>query len=107
MKKAPKLVTVVVFTTITVISWIFLTVYEILSTPKSVQVDEKLLAPINPTLNSELLESIPGRIYFEEGSTAPLSAPSVISVPLSNPTPTAATTSSETAELTTDQVAAP
>jgi len=64
----PKLVTVALTTTITIIFWIFFTLYRILSTSPKPSVDEKLLEPIVPELNSAALEGIKERIFVEEGS---------------------------------------
>lgn len=71
MKKLnpPRLVTVAVFTTVTIIFWIFFSVYNILTTEAEVDIDQNLLKPIDPTLNTEVLNRLPQRQYFEPGST--------------------------------------
>jgi hypothetical protein len=74
--KAPRLVTVAITTTITIIFWIFLTLYRVLTTKPAPSVDPILLAPIDATLDVESLEKIKGRVFFEEGSfTAPVLTP--------------------------------
>lgn len=69
MKKtrAPRLVTVAIFTTITIIFWIFFSLYNILTTQKDVQVNPRLLEPIDPSLNVELLNSLEEKTFYEEG----------------------------------------
>lgn len=66
--KAPRVVTIAVFTTITIIFWIFFNVYHVLTTPSEVQVDPALLQPIDPTLNTEVLDSIESGIFFDESA---------------------------------------
>jgi hypothetical protein len=83
MKKppAPKLVTVAIFTTITVIFWIFFSVYTVLTQTPDIKVPPELLVPIDPTLDIEALEELSQRVHFEESdATAPIIA-------VSTPTP--------------------
>lgn len=63
----PKLVTVAVFTTITIIFWIFFSVYNILTTDSQVDVDQRLLQPIDPNINTEILEVVSDRRYYDFG----------------------------------------
>ncbi|KKQ53354.1 hypothetical protein A2865_03850 [Candidatus Woesebacteria bacterium RIFCSPHIGHO2_01_FULL_39_17] len=64
--KAPHLVTVAIFTTITTIFWIFFSLYRILATESLPKVDPKLLEPLNPELDREALNLLEERVYFEE-----------------------------------------
>lgn len=68
MKKppAPRLVTVAIFTTITVIFWIFFSVYTVLTQTPDINVPPELLEPIDPTLDMESLQDISERVHFEE-----------------------------------------
>lgn len=70
MKKPnpPKLVTVALTTTITIVFWIFFTLYQVLTTAQEPSVSEKLLEPILPQLDTESLTKINDRVFFEEGS---------------------------------------
>jgi hypothetical protein len=70
MKKPnpPKLVTIAVTTTITIVFWIFFTLYQVLTSKAEPSVSEKLLSPIIPELDRESLLKIKDRIFFEEGS---------------------------------------
>jgi len=70
--KAPKLVTIAITTTITVIFWIFFTLYQVLTTKPSPSVEPELLEPIDPTLNIDILDKINDKGFFEEGSFTPI-----------------------------------
>lgn len=65
--KAPRLVTVAIFTTITIIFWVFFSLYSVLTSKPEVNVDPKLLEPINPTFDTKALNALDGRIFIEEG----------------------------------------
>lgn len=65
--KAPRLVTVAIFTTITIVFWIFISVYNVLTQSPQESVDPKLLEPIDPTLDTNALSKLEGRIFYEEG----------------------------------------
>jgi hypothetical protein len=83
--KAPRTVTVAIFTTITVIFWVFFSLYNVLTSKPAVDVDPKLLEPINPNLNNEILDSLDGRVFIEQGEALP-TLPSPTSVPSVTPT---------------------
>lgn len=65
--KAPKQVSVTIFTTITVIFWIFLGIYRILTSSPMPEIDKKLLEPINPQLDEKTLNNLEEKIFYEEG----------------------------------------
>ncbi len=69
--KAPKVVTIAITTTITIIFWVFLTLYRVLTTKPAPSVDPKLLEPIDSNLDIQSLEKIKDKTYFEEGSFIP------------------------------------
>lgn len=64
----PKLVTVAVTTTITIVFWIFFTLYQVLTKEPEPSVDEKLLEPIVPELDNSTLQTLNNRVFFDEGS---------------------------------------
>ncbi|QQS39006.1 hypothetical protein IPM62_00090 [Candidatus Woesebacteria bacterium] len=64
--KQPRLVTIAIMTTITVIFWVFFSVYSILTTKVAPSVSSEILAPLNPTLNSTVLNSLSDRIYVDD-----------------------------------------
>jgi hypothetical protein len=86
MKKprAPRLVTTAITTTITIIFWIFFTLYQVFITKPAPSVEPELLEPINPTLNTDILDKIGNRDFFEEGSFTPLN---LIQLPQEESTP--------------------
>lgn len=61
----PRLVTVAVFTTITIIFWIFFGVYNILTSEAEVDINQRLLAPIDPTIKTQVLNQIPNKKHFD------------------------------------------
>ncbi len=64
--KPPKLVTVAVFTTITIIFWIFFTVYNVLTSAADIDIDEELLKPINTNLDTQTLDQLPNKRFFDQ-----------------------------------------
>ncbi|OGM11724.1 hypothetical protein A2Z22_04965 [Candidatus Woesebacteria bacterium RBG_16_34_12] len=70
MKKprAPSLVTVAIMTTITIIFWVFFSVYRVLSTKIIPDTAPGILEPILVDLDSNTLAQIDKRVYFERGS---------------------------------------
>lgn len=69
MKKppAPTIVTIAIFTTITIIFWIFFSVYSILISTPEVNISKELLEDIDPTLNEEVLNSLRSMSFYEQG----------------------------------------
>ena len=88
--KAPRLVTIAIITTATIILWIFFEVYRIFTAQLPSTVREELLAPINPVLDTQSLDRIQGRIIFGEEeipeTLVPI-APSVSAPEEATPTP--------------------
>jgi hypothetical protein len=70
--KPPRLVTIAVITTITVIFWVFFGLYQILTKKADVDVPQVLLEEINPTLDTTALNQIQNRLFFEEGQVEPI-----------------------------------
>lgn len=75
--KAPKLVTVAIFTTVTLIFWVFFSLYNILISTPIVTVDAEILEPLDPQLNITVLDSIPQKVFIEEGDINLTPAPTV------------------------------
>ncbi len=106
--RAPRIVTLAIITTVTVVSWVFFEVYRVFTTTPSVDVPQELLRPIDPSLDASSLQKIENRIFFKEDeipeilvptATPELPAPTPTSVEVEvteeTPTPTA-TPSAET-----------
>lgn len=64
--RAPRLVTVAIMTTITIIFWVFFGVYNVLVSKPPVDVPPEILEPLDPTLDTEALGQIEQRVFFEE-----------------------------------------
>lgn len=64
--KSPRLVTIAIITTATIILWIFFEVYRIFTSTSPLDVPEELLKPINPTLDSKALQKVEERVFFED-----------------------------------------
>lgn len=92
--KAPRLVTISIITTATIILWIFFEVYRIFTSQSLPDIPEGLLAPINPTLDTQSLDKIQGRVLLGEEEIPEILipiAPSISTPELSTPTPTPTT----------------
>ena len=64
--KAPRLVTVAICTTITIIFWIFVGLYTIFTSKSQIVVDPKILEPLIPTLDTTALSQLEDKVFFEE-----------------------------------------
>ncbi|OGM28356.1 hypothetical protein A2962_00735 [Candidatus Woesebacteria bacterium RIFCSPLOWO2_01_FULL_39_61] len=84
-QKAPRLVTVAIFTTVTLIFWVFFSLYNILTSKPVIHVDSKLLEPLDPNLDRNALGQLGSRVFFEEEDVDFTTIPSIILV---TPTPT-------------------
>lgn len=62
----PNTVTVIILTTITVVFWVFFSVYRILTTTATPPVTDEILAPIDPNLDTTTLDSLETKIYFQD-----------------------------------------
>lgn len=95
--KAPRLVTLAIITTVTIISWIFFEVYRVFITTPSVDVPEELLKPVDPSFNASSLQNIEKRIFFEEDEIPETLVPTATPQELtSTPTPVEIATPEET-----------
>ncbi len=66
----PRILTVTIFTTITIIFWVFYSLYNVIKSTPPINVDPKILKPFNPNLDQEALNRLENRIFFEEGQTS-------------------------------------
>lgn len=65
--KSPRLVTVAIFTTVTLIFWVFFSLYNILVSTPVIDVSADLLEPLNPELDTTVLNSLSDKVFVEEG----------------------------------------
>lgn len=70
--KPPKLVTIAILTTITIIMWVFFGLYQVLTKKPNIDVPDSLLIEVNPTLDTTTLNTIQSRLFFEEGQAEPI-----------------------------------
>lgn len=83
-QKAPRLVTVAIFSTVTLIFWVFFSLYNVLTSKPPTHVDSKLLEPLDPNLDRDALGKLQERVFFNEQDVDFTALPSII---LTNPTP--------------------
>lgn len=87
--KAPRLVTVAILTTITIVFWVFLSVYRVLTAKPEPNVPPEILAPLDPNLDTRTLQTLPDRVFFEEGQVAvPTLLPTDAASPVQEAVPT-------------------
>lgn len=63
--KPPKLVSMVLLTTITIILWVFYGLYSTLTKDVSIDVPKKILEPLDPELDSTSLNLIQDKVFYE------------------------------------------
>jgi hypothetical protein len=115
--KPPNLVTIAILTTITVIFWVFFTVYRAFTKHPSPEVPAPILEPLTPNLDKNALDKLQTRIFFEEGefpqipilTPTPEQLPSIelTGTPTPSPTATAEATLSPTPTATGSGEASP
>jgi hypothetical protein len=108
--KIPNLVTVLIFTLITSVVWVFFSVYRALTAKPNFDIPPQILSPLSPTLDKSTIDNIEGRTYFEDSqipeskaalpekvaaSPSPTEAPTATIVPESTESPTPEATSIE------------
>jgi len=65
-KERPFLVQIAILTAITTLVWIGFSVYKALTNTPEPTVSQEVLAPVDPTLNTEILESLDERLYLND-----------------------------------------
>jgi len=64
--KTPKLLHIVILSTLTVIIWTFFDIYRNFKKSPPVVVPPEIIAPVNPKLSTATLNSLAGRYYVNE-----------------------------------------
>lgn len=81
--KAPNIVIIGILTLITIVFWVVFSVIEAVRTPQKVDVPASILNPLNPSLNTEAINSIQQRIFYTDDQIGQ----SIIALPSPSPTP--------------------
>jgi hypothetical protein len=89
---------VTIFTTITIVFWVFFTLYNILTGDPDLKIDPALLEPISPTLDTQTLSEVENRAFFGEND---VTSPFIIS-PETTPVITQASEEEEEIAIPTD-----
>jgi hypothetical protein len=96
-RKTPSFITIGILTLITVFFWIFFSIFRAFTVKPAIQVPEELLTPVNPTLDTNALNSIEEKFYLEDSqipdieygpATAPSPTPSAGAEIILETTPT-------------------
>jgi len=85
-KKTPALVNIAIYTTITIFLWIFFDVYRALKKAPVLDIDNKILEPVNPTLDRNLLDEVYKSIYYDKSKLETFEE--IVPSPSPNPIPT-------------------
>lgn len=67
-KNIPISIHTLLLTTITIISWVFFSIYWAIKKPLPIVIPPEITSPINPDVDLEFADQIKEEIYFEEGS---------------------------------------
>lgn len=89
--KIPNLVTVLIFTLITSIAWVFFSVYRALTAKPNFDVPPAVLQPLSPNLDKSTIDKVEGRMYFEDNQipeTQAVIVGSTTTTPIPTPVPT-------------------
>ena len=88
--KTPSIVTISTLTLITILFWVFFSVYRVFTIKPPDEVPEEILSPIDPALDSNALSNLTKRKYMDESlipdvSVGNIPTPQLI---ISTPSPT-------------------
>lgn len=97
--KVPTFVAVAILTTITLVFWVFFSVYRVFTKQTTPNIPASVLEPLNPNLDKGVLDQLQGRTYFEEGQ--------VPSIPILTPTPEELISPQVTPTITPEASASP
>ncbi|MFH1863881.1 MAG: hypothetical protein ABIJ85_03175 [bacterium] len=88
--KLPSIVTTAVLTSITIVTWIVFSVLRIFTSKPDSPVPPNILKPINGNLETNSLDTLEGKIFFENGeniTTLPTPTPENTVIPEETPVP--------------------
>ena len=87
--KPPRIVTILIVSTITIVFWVAIDVYRALAIKPADPVPGEIIAPIDPNLDETALRSLEQRVYIEEDQIQTLPEQSTAPQVTPSPSPTA------------------
>ncbi len=64
--RLPNLIILLILTSITIVFWVVFSIYSAVSKPPNIELPNELLEDVNPKLDSETVNQIKSRNYYEE-----------------------------------------
>jgi len=87
-KKTPSLISTLILTTITLVSWVFFSIYRAFVKPQPVVVPPEILEPIDPELDTDSLNKLKERFYLNEEEVPEITPPPKTETPSPTTSPT-------------------
>lgn len=84
--KLPNLVVVSILTLITAVMWVAFNIYRSLTTKPSPAIPSAISEPLTPSLDTQTIQGINSRIFFNKSQIPEVSAPTVTPSPSITPT---------------------
>ena len=91
-QKLPNLVNIAIFSLITILAWIGFGVYRQITKEPEPEVNPEILEPLDPTLNTAILNQLEGRVYLSDPEVEALVGQTIVieeeeEITLPSPTP--------------------
>ena len=67
-KNIPNTIYTLILTSITIVSWVFFSIYRAIKKPLPIVVPPEITEPLDPSLNTKVVDELKGKMYFEEGT---------------------------------------
>lgn len=61
--KLPSVIVLLILTSITIVFWVFFNIYYVVSKKTPVTVSEEIISPLNPKIETEIIDQMETRIY--------------------------------------------
>ena len=87
-RKVPKLITIAILTLITAVFWVFFSAYRAFTDEPDQNIEDSILAPLNPVLDSQTLSLLNSRIYLKQDEVSLLVSQYESQVPTPEPNKT-------------------
>ncbi len=96
MKKSslPKPITILILTLLTSLVWVGLNIYRTVTVKPVAPVPENILKPLNPTLNTDVLQKIEASVFIQDSEIPPINVTGEVltTTPIPTTTPEATAT---------------